>query len=278
MRGIARFIGRIIKSFFKDDCFNYAANISFYALLAVIPIGLLMVSIAGYFLGASQEAFQRIVEVATDVLPVGRDVFVANLQSILDQRASLGIYGILFLVFISTILVASVERALDVVFSTPTRRNFFHSRMLGIALIFWITLLFSMPTMVGVLEGLLMRYGFDFPLSDLMTGKFYFFLVAFLSYLMLVVVVPNRKVFIRYALIGGVLFSVSIGVAKFLFSSYMSFSMQRYNIIYGSFTAAVLFVVWIYYLSVLMLLTAEIVAALQERRLLHRNTGAVSSQ
>ncbi len=278
VRGVIKFILRIIKSFFKDDCFNFAANISFYALLAVIPIGLLMVSIAGYFLGASHEAFQRIVEVATDVLPVGRDVFVANLQSILDQRTSLGVYGVLFLVFISTILVASVERALDQVFSTPSRRNFFHSRMLGIALIFWVTLLFSLPTMARVLEGLLAHYGFHFPLSDLMTGRIYFFLVAFLAYLMMIVVVPNRKVYIRYALIGGFLFSFGIGVAKFLFSSYMSFAVQRYNIIYGSLTAVVLPVVWIYYLSVLMLLTAEIVAAFQEHRLFHRKSVVAGAQ
>jgi membrane protein len=278
VKGTAKFIGHIIASFFKDDCFNFAANISFYALLAVIPIAMLMVSITGYFLGASHEAFQKMVEVATDVLPVGKEVFVANLQSVLDQRASLGIFGIIFLVFVSTILVASVERALDVVFSTPSRRNFFHSRMLGIAIIFGITLLFSLPTMIGVLESLLMRYGFDIPLSELMTGKIYFFLVAFLAYLMVIVVVPNRKVFIRYALIGGLFFSSGIGVAKFLFRAYMVFAMQRYNIIYGSLTAAVLFVLWIYYLSALLLLSAEIVAAFQKRMLFHRTPSIADAQ
>jgi membrane protein len=265
------YIGRIVKNFFMDDCFNYAANISFYALLAVVPIGMLMVSIAGYFLGTSQEAFQRIVQVATDVLPVGKEIFIANLQSILDQRTSLGIYGVVFLFFISTILVASVERSLDRVFDTPSRRNFFHSRLLGIAIIFWITLLFSLPSMVGILEGLLHKYGFVFPLSGLMTGRPYYFLMSFLAYLMVVVVVPNRKVFLRYAVAGGVFFSVGMGVAKFVFTAYVQFSVQRYNLIYGSLTAVVLFLLWIYYLSSLMLLSAEIVAALQERRVFHRH-------
>jgi membrane protein len=264
------FIGRIIRNFFRDDCFNYAANISFYAVLAVIPIAMLMISIAGYFLGSSQEALQRIVEVATDVLPVGKDLFLANLQAIQNQKASLGIVGIVFLFFISTILVASVERALDAVFDTPSRRNFFHSRLLGVAIIFWITLLFSLPTMVNILQGLLFRYGFHFPLSELTTGRIYYFLLSFLAYLMLVVVVPNRKVFIRYALIGGVFFSVGISAAKFLFTAYMAFAVQRYNLIYGSLTAVVLFLIWIYYLSVIMLLSAEIVSEFQDRRLFHR--------
>lgn len=264
-------IGRIIKSFFKDDCLNFAANISFYALLALIPVGMLMVSIAGYFLGASNEAFQRIVDLATNVIPVGKEIFIANLQSIQDQRASLGIVGILFLFFISTLLVVSIERALDRVFDTPSRRNFFHSHLLGVAIIFWITLLFSLPTMANILEGLLYKYDFHFPLSDLMVGKVYFFLVSFLAYLMIIVVVPNRKIFIRYAVVGGVFFSVTLGVAKHIFSAYMVFAIHRYNIIYGSLTAVVLFVLWIYYLSLIMLFSAEIVSAFQEKRFFHRS-------
>ncbi len=271
MRTVFSFIGRIIKNFFKDGCLDFAANISFYAIMSIIPVGMLMVSIAGYFLGASQEAFQRIVQLAGDFLPVGKEMFIVNLQSILDQRTSLGIVGLIFLVFISTILVASVERALDRVFDTPSRRNFFHSRLLGVAIIFWITLLFSLPTMVNILEGLLHKYGFAFPLSELMTGRSYYFLMSFLAYLMVIVVVPNRKVFIRYALVGGIFFSVGIGVAKFIFTYYMHFSVQRYNIIYGSLAAVVLFLVWIYYLSSLMLFSAEIVAAIQERRIFHRS-------
>ncbi|MFA4875106.1 MAG: YihY/virulence factor BrkB family protein [bacterium] len=265
-----RFIGRVIHSFFLDDCLNYAANISFCALLAIIPIAMIMVSIAGYFLGSSQGALDRIIQLATDVLPVGREAFVANLQSVLDQRASLGIAGIVFLLFIATILVAAIERALDAIFRTPSRRNFFHSRLVGIALIVGATVLFSLPAMAQILEGLLQRYGFGFPLSDFMSGKAYLFLVAFLTYVMTIVVIPNRRIYIRYAAIGGIIFSVGIVVAKLIFRAYMIFALQRYNIIYGSLTAVVLLVVWIYYLSVVVLLSAEFVAAMQEARFLHR--------
>lgn len=265
-----RFIGSIIKAFFRDDCLNLSANISFCALLALIPIAMMMVSIAAYFLGGSQDAFQRIVEVAVNILPVGRETFVANLQSILDQRGSLGIVGIGFLVFIATILVASIERALDIVFKTTRRRNFFHSRLLGVALIFWVTLLFSLPSMAQILEGGLARFGFNFPLAGFMTAKVFFILVAFLAYVMTVVIIPNRRVHIRYALLGGILFAVGLGVAKFLFRAYMLFALSRYNIIYGSLTAAVLLIVWIYYLAVVLLITAEFVAALEEQRPFHR--------
>jgi membrane protein len=246
--------------------------------MSLIPIGIIMISIAGFFLGASNEAFVRIVQLANDVIPVGKELFIANLESIQEQRASLGIVGLVFLLFISTLLVASVERALDSVFDTPSRRNFFHSRLLGVAVIFWITLLFSLPTMVGILEGLLNQYGFHFPLSHLTSGRIYYMLVSFLAYLMVIVVVPNRKVFIRYAVVGGVFFAVGLIVAKFIFSTYVSYAINRYNLIYGSLTAAVIYVLWIYYLAALMLLSAEIVATIQERRVFHRSLHKPPSQ
>ena len=71
----------IFRSFIRHDCLNLAENIAFGALLAIIPIGMMMVSIAGYFLGGSADAFDQVVAMATNILPVGRDTFaicVAN--------------------------------------------------------------------------------------------------------------------------------------------------------------------------------------------------------
>ncbi len=263
------FILSIIKSFFKDDCVNLAANISFCALLSIIPVAMIMVSIAGYFLGGSADAYDQIVSVATDFLPVGREVFIKNLQSILDQRSSLGIVGMGFLIFIATILLASVERALDRIFKSSASRNFFHSRLLGIALIFWVTLLFALPTMASILEGLLHRYGFGFPLSSLMSGRAYIFLVSFLAFIMTVVIIPNLKIYIRYAAVGGLFFAVGIGVVKYIFRWYMLLSLERYNVIYGTLATVVTFLAWIFYLAVVLLLAAEFTSELQKRMWFH---------
>jgi len=257
-------------SFSRDDGFNLAAIISFYALLALIPLGMMMVSIAGFFLGGSEDAFRKIVAIAGNIIPFGRELFEANLQSVLDQRSSLGIIGVLFLVFIATILVSAVEHALDVVFKSEKRRHFLHSRLLGIAVICLVTLLFALPTMAEILEGLFKRYGFDFPLSSLMAGKFFFLAVSFTTYLLITVIIPNKKVYIRYATVGGIVFSLGTAAAKFLFRWYMSVALQRYNIIYGSLTAVVLLVIWIYYFSVVSLFTAELTNELQKRMLFHR--------
>jgi len=258
-----RLVGKILKSFFNDDCFGMSANIAFCAILAIVPLTMIMVSIAGYFLGSSNDIFQAIVNGFGQALPVGKDEFVANLKTVMDQRSSLGIVGIVFLVFIATILLSSIEHAFDVIFRSVKKRNFFHSRLVGIALIFGITLLFFIPTMVRVLDGLLNRYGFTFPLGELLTTDVFFFIGAFLVFVLGSVVIPNDKVLARYAAIGGIFFALGIGLAKVIFRWYMEIAISRYNLIYGSFTAAVLYVIWTYYLAVVLLLSAEVVAQIQ---------------
>jgi len=255
----------VVRSFFKDGCFDMAENVSFCALLAVIPMGMIMVSIVGYFLGGASGAVTDMMHVVSDIIPIGKEQFLANVSYVLSNRSSLGFFGILFLVFIAMILMASIERCFNSIFESEKKRNFFHSRLLGIIIIFWMTLLFSLPTMGRILEGLLRGHGFYFPLSDLMNGRLYFFGVAFLSYMMIIIIIPNRKVHIKHAVIGALFFTVGINVARFIFQSYMHFAVHRYNVIYGSLAAVITTVIWIYYLSVILLLSAEIVSVLNKR-------------
>jgi uncharacterized BrkB/YihY/UPF0761 family membrane protein len=120
--------------------------------------------------------------------------------------------------------------------------------------------------MVRVLEGLLNRYGFNFPLSEFLTTDVFFFIVAFLAFVVGTVVIPNQKVYARYTAIGGIVFAAGIGLAKVIFRWYMGMALTRYNIIYGSFTAIILFIVWAYYLAIVLLLAAEVSAQIQAWR------------
>ncbi len=260
----------IIKSFLKNDALNFAASISFCALLSIIPLGMLMVSAAGYVLGSFDEVFNQLVTGIGDLIPWGKEIILANLKSMMDKRSHLGIFGVAFLIFIATLLVSSIESAFDKIFRTEKSRNFLHSRLLGVGMIFLVSLLLFLPTMAGLIQVLLQRFGIFVPLAEVMTGKAYFMLVLFIGYMMVVVIIPNRKVYMRYAVVGGVIFAVGIAVAKYVFQWYLGFALTRYNVIYGSLTAVILTIVWIYYMSVVLLFSAQIVSEIQHRRLFQK--------
>jgi len=261
------FLTRVIRAFMKDEAFMHAESIAFCALLAIIPLAMLMISAAGFVLGSFDEVFNQLVQGISDLIPWGKDLFLANIQSIMEKRSHLGIYGIGVLILIASLLVSSIEVVFDKIFRAEKSRNFFHSRLIGVGMIFLVTLLMFLPTLAGLLQLSLARFGLYVPLAAFMTGKVYYFLVVFLAYLMIVVVIPNKKIYLRYAVVGGVIFSAGIGIAKYVFQWYLQFSMSRYDIIYGSLSAVILTVVWIYYLSGVLLFSAEIVSELQHRRM-----------
>ena len=265
MNEIIRIPYDTMKAFFKDDCINLAANISFYALFSIIPIGMITVSVAGYFIGSSENAHAEIFKFISEVLPVGKDIISANIQSVMEKKSSLGIVGLIFLLLFSTLIVSSLESALDKIFQTENRRNFLHSRLLGIVLAFSIAILFSLPTIAQITESTLARFGFNFPLFDLMNTRVFFFILAYATFIIAVVVIPNHKILIRHAAIGGLIFAPGIAIARFIFQSFMTVAVSKYNIIYGSLTAAVLLIIWIYYLAVVMLISSELVCTLQKR-------------
>lgn len=259
------FFKSVILGFKNHDCFNLSANISFFAIFSLIPLTMIMVSIMGYFIG-SETVFLRIVDVVAGALPKGKEAIVANVENVIQSRYSLGWIGLGFLIFSALLLFSSLERALDRIFESEKKRNFFHSKMLAVVVILVIAVFLYTPTIVGLLEGVLQRYGFSIPIGKAISGKIFFFAFAPLSFAISIMIIPNRKVWFRYAVVGGFFYAFAIGVARYLFRWYTTIVFDRYNLIYGSLTALILLTIWIYYLANILLLSAEIVAYLQRKR------------
>ena len=81
-----KIIRDLLKSYKDHDCFSLAANISFFALLSLIPLLMMAMSVAGFVLGGSEDLFHRIITMITDVLPRGQEELAANLNAIVSNR------------------------------------------------------------------------------------------------------------------------------------------------------------------------------------------------
>ncbi|OGQ04226.1 MAG: hypothetical protein A3F82_07810 [Deltaproteobacteria bacterium RIFCSPLOWO2_12_FULL_44_12] len=257
----------VFKNFLKHDCFYLASHISFCALLSLIPLILIAISIVGFLLGSSQEVYQQLLSAIASLLPRGKELLTSNLNQVVGQHHSMGILGVVILTFIATLLFGAIERALDVIFEAEKSRNFFHSRLLAIVLIGVISLFFFLPTAADLLTRALTRFGFHFPLGEILRGKPFYFLFSTFAFVFIIVVIPHHRVRLRYAVFGGLFFAAVILLAKQWFRWYFLRAFDQYNLIYGSLTALVLLLLWIYYVSNILLLSAEIVAHLQLRRL-----------
>jgi len=264
MKSLYKVVHGTFHAFRQHDGLTLAAALSFYATLSLIPLSMISVSILGHFLGQSDEALGRIMEFITEVIPTFSPQFIQELTAIINRKLTSGWIGIAFLILVASILFTGLEKALDKVFGSVRRRNFFHSRLLSIAFLFLISLLWFVPGVFKAVDTALSYHQIPISLAPLIHGDLFFFWVSVLSFVLVLEVVPNHEVKIRYNLIGGVLFAGLLMSAKYLFRWYTAFSLARLNLVYGALTSLVLIILWIFYLITLLLLCAELVAILQK--------------
>jgi len=260
-----KFLKEIYTDLKNHDLFNLSANISFFAIVSLFPLIMILVSVMGYFMGTDAPIVSQIADSITSIIPGAREIFLSNIQNIVDQRSSLGWFGFVFLLLMSTILFTSIENSLNKIFNCTSSRSFLNSRLLSIGVIAIVLLFLCLPSVFRLLDAGLDKYGYSFPIGEYIHGKYFSVIFAFLAFIVTVKIIPHKKVNFRYAFIGGIIYTLGIAVAKYIFQWYIGISFSRYNVVYGSLTAVILSVIWIYYLVLIFLISAEVVAQFQRR-------------
>lgn len=92
-----------------------------------------------------------------------------------------------------------------------------------------------------------------------------FFLIC-CSFFLIFKIVPNRKLHIASVVQAAFITGLSWEAAKYLFSWYIG-RIADYSIFYGSLSALAIFVVWVYYSSMILVLGGEFAYFLEEERL-----------
>ena len=109
----------------------------------------------------------------------------------------------------------------------------------------------AIPVELGVIVNHpLLRYVFPFWLLTV-------------AFTVLVVILPHGKVYFRFAVMGGAFFATLFEIAKNLFTHYL-LTVSRVSLVYGSFGSLIVVVLWVFYLSVIFIYSAEFVSVTQK--------------
>ena len=254
---VGRFAWEVLRKYHHDDCLTYAASISFFLSISLIPLATLffklMVLMVGS--GAYSTELQRAIGEMYPYLPQG---FI--LDTIQHSRKIGGIGSSWIVLLIGAHWgVNQLDRSLSHIFGLrikvyrQTRKyNFF--RRLGVVLG---GLIFLVILLATGFEWTLRR---QLPLSPLLM---YVALPPILGLLMVTIVLqhlPRRHVLFRHALLGA---SVSTGlwwVAKVGFGWYLKHT-PTWGILYGSLGSLMAALVFLYYSCAIFMLGAEVTAA-----------------
>jgi membrane protein len=265
---------RTAKQFGIDGLSDWAAALTYYAVLSLFPGILVLLSLIG-LLGqnAAQTLTTNVEQLAPGVL---RDVLVTGIQNL--QRGQQNTAGVLALVGVAGALwsasgyIAAFMRASNAVYDVPEGRPIWKTMPIRLGLTILLTVLLSACALAVVLTGkLAARVGQILGIGnaavtvwDIAKWPILVVVVSFM-FALLYWASPNAKQGFRWVTPGGILAVVVWLVASGAFALYVA-NFASYNKTYGSLAAVVVFLVWLWISNIALLLGAEFNAELERGR------------
>jgi membrane protein len=257
---ILRNIGR---HFVNQDCPRMAMALSYQTLLALVPLGVLALSLFTYV-----DAFYKFQEdilffLFDNLLPATISQAHELLQGIVGNAKQLTYVGIGGLAVTAILLFSSIEASFGRIWQIKTTRNFFIRLFVYIVLILLgpIALASSMTLFTWIAD--LTQASSGVELTSL-TEYFKFIIpfgVVFIAMFSLYRLIPAGKVNSLHAAIGAGTAASLFILGKHLFRLYLIY-FPSYEIIYGALAILPLFLIWLYVSWLLVLLGATITAVL----------------
>jgi len=100
-------------------------------------------------------------------------------------------------------------------------------------------------------------------ISALLMGYILPVVLIFVVTSVLYAVLPQKQVGARQALLGALATTLLLEVGKHIFTYYAMLKVSQFGVVYGSLTAVVIFLLWVFYASCIFLFGAEIVRNLE---------------
>jgi len=269
---LREFWHRVYQKSSEDNVFFTAGAISYNLLIAVIPLFLLMVGLWGYVLRARYgDPSEVIVRLLENYVPVvGGDIdLVAEssgaINGLVASRAGYSVVGSLLFIWLATRLVSTLRLALREVFDIAADRGALKGKLFDIQFVVIGGVLLLLNVLITVILQSIGGWGaglIGVP-EDLLgtTQRWLAALLAFASiwtlFALIYWYVPARRIQWHTPWLAASVMALSYEVMKWGFGWYAT-SVADYRSAYGNLTTLVVLFFWIYYASVVFILSGEI--------------------
>ena len=263
---------RVYQKSAEDNVFFMAGAISYNLLIAVVPLFLLVVGLWGYVLRARYgDPSEVIVRLLENYIPaVGGNIdLMAEMGSAINGlvagRAGYSVIGSLLFIWLATRLVSILRSALREVFDIAADRGILRGKLFDVQVVVIGGVLLLLNVVITVVLQSLGGWGAGLigVAEDFLgtTQRWLAVLLAFTSiwalFALIYWYVPARRIQWRTAWLAATVMAVSYEVMKWGFGWYAT-SVADYRSTYGNLTTLVVLFFWIYYASVVFILSGEI--------------------
>lgn len=254
---------QIKEKYTEDEISVYAAQASFFIVLSAFPFVMVLLTAVQLIPTVSKaDLLSLLISIVPDmlksmVITVVDDLFTKSPGKILSITALAAFWS-------ASRGMLGMSRGLNRVFCCQEKRGYFLSRLIftGYTIIFMAACITSLVLLVfgTTIQNLIIQW---FPILQAVTT----YIISFRALLSLTILItifagfyifiPDKKQKARFQLPGAVFSTVGWIVFSYAFSIYFN-NFSNYSYMYGSLTAIVVLMLWIYFCICILFLGAEI--------------------
>lgn len=252
----------------EHHLFLISAGIAFNIILYMIPLLLVALYLINVIFGADKIA-SLLVAGLNHILPptpasrVMIESTVLEVNNILGKSTIAGWIGIISLLWLSSTLLSSIRSGLNRVFEIKGKKIFFFYRIKDIFLIIVLTLFILLASYALPMLSIAKHYlensvpdTYKWILTN-STVMIFSMGISFLLYYSLFKFVPDKKMPRFIVTLSTIQCVVLVELSRNLFGWYLV-KFGTYGNFYGTYAVMISIAVWIYYLVIIILLSAEI--------------------
>ena len=253
-----------IKRCREDNITISAGHLAYVTLLSLVPFIMVTFTIMSAFPAFASVRSKLEHFVFNNFVPTASDVVHKYMTDFVGNASQMSAIGILSLLVVALMLISNVDKTLNRIWRTQSDRPIVYTFA-----IYWMVITLG-PMLIGssvVVSSYLTGLAAFTEEYTPGLGTFLLSLVpsgaAMLAFTILYMVVPNRRVFARHALVGAIVATIAFEITKSGFALYVT-NFPSYELIYGALAVVPILFLWVYLSWVIVLFGAEFTCSLGE--------------
>ncbi|KJY84283.1 membrane protein [Vibrio galatheae] len=242
-----------------------AGYLAYITLLSIVPMLTVLLSVLSSF-SIFENAGTALQDFAiTHFVPAAGDTVKGALLEFVANTGKMSAVGGGFLFVAALLLISNIDKNLNYIWRVTQKRRVVFSFSM-----YWMVLTLG-PILVGAsIAATSYVTSLKILESEAISGAFNLllrwlpFLLSFFAFVGLYLLVPNKKVRFSHAVIGATVAALLFEASKKGFALYIT-EFPSYQLIYGALAAIPILFVWVYLCWLIVLIGAEVTAALGER-------------
>lgn len=233
-------LGRLILRINDKDLMTYASSLSFHTILSVIPVLLITFSIFTK-MPSFEKSYETIKSfIFNSLMPSQSEMISEYIDKFLGNTLQMGVFGLITVLVVSMMFFKDYEGIFNKIMHAPSR-SFWQSLAA-----YW-TLVTLAPILLGIsfylsnsLQDFLNSQGYDINFLAVFP-----YLLVWALFFTIYMISSSAKISLYAGGVSSFLASLIWYISKALFVFYVTYN-KTYLTIYGSFSIALFFFIWIY--------------------------------